>query len=87
MDAVNLQSESPQFLKPQDLVERLESSKEESKNSKVIINRVPVSEWKAKSVYDYDLDWIIGKGTFGKVFKAKLKNIPEGTPPEIVALK
>lgn len=56
MDAVNLQSESPQFLKPQDLVERLESSKEESKNSKVTINRVPVSEWKAKSVYDYDLD-------------------------------
>lgn len=56
--------------------------------SKSTVNRVPIASWKAKSVDDYELCDVIGKGTFGKVFKAKLKN-PRTTSEanEIVALK
>jgi hypothetical protein len=56
MDGTCPQSGSPKFIKPQDMIERLEPSKEETKNSKLVINRVPISQWKAKSVYDYDLE-------------------------------
>lgn len=60
----------------------------DAEESKSTIKRVPVKNWASRSVEDYELIDVIGKGTFGKVFKAKLKNpTNEKEANEIVALK
>jgi len=68
--------------------EKLEHTKEESKKQGRRVHREPVANWKWKDVSAYDQLDMIGKGTFGKVFKARLK-LPEGSKEisEIVALK
>lgn len=64
---------------------RKTQSAEERKSK---IKRVPTAQWKVRNVSDYEILDLIGKGTFGKVFKAKLKNPQnEVEANEIVALK
>jgi len=60
---------------------------EERKSDKLNICRKPCKEWKVRDVSDYDLETMIGKGTFGKVFKAKLKSSLSNENSEFVALK
>jgi hypothetical protein len=60
----------------------------ERERSKSKINRISVQEWKAKSVQNYEMFGLIGKGTFGKVFKAKKKHtVNSQDDQEIYALK
>lgn len=78
-------SDSISMPRPPNVHSSRKQSEEESKSK---INRVPISQWRSRSVSDYDFLGLIGKGTFGKVFKAKLKhpsNLIEDN--EIVALK
>jgi hypothetical protein len=78
-------SESIAMPKPPNMVPKEQPLPEELKSK---IRRVPVSQWRAKNVDEYDMITLIGRGTFGKVFKAKLKN-PTNTieANEVVALK
>lgn len=52
----------------------LNAKNEVAKHDSSSAKRLPCKEWRAKNVSIYDFGSMIGKGTFGKVFKAKLKS-------------
>jgi hypothetical protein len=60
---------------------------EDSKNYDLGVKRMSCKQWRANSSAIYDFSTIIGKGTFGKVFKAKLKSDEPDENKEFVALK
>ena len=60
---------------------------ENSKSNYLGVKRVPVKQWRSSNVEIYDFDDMIGKGTFGKVFKAKLKLKNGNESQEVVSLK
>jgi serine/threonine protein kinase len=71
--------------RPLNVTPKAQQLPEESKSK---IRRVPVSQWRARNVEEYDFITLIGRGTFGKVYKAKLKNPTNAVEAnEIVALK
>lgn len=77
-------SDETQMPKPPDL----NGKRTQDEESKSKIKRVPVHKWRARSCEEYDFSTLIGKGTFGRVYKAKLKNpVNAQEANEFVALK
>jgi serine/threonine protein kinase len=71
--------------KPPDISPNTGQKLEESKSK---VKRVPVGKWRVRNCNEYVFSSMIGKGTFGSVYKAKLKNpTNEKEANEIVALK
>lgn len=52
------------------------------------LNRMPISAWSSRSVELFETIELVGKGTFGKVYKARLKSEPkESQDSKLYALK